>query len=105
MSTVPVIYGIDVQSLRKMIGESMRFAGLCCDSPAVIASCRTACIRLSDYRDFYVCNDGFSVQRQTKWATPGQILNREFTRIPGVLGSAVLPKDGQQPEGGCCKSS
>jgi hypothetical protein len=26
-------------------------------------------------------------------------------RIPSVLGSAILPKDGQQPEGGCCESS
>ena len=24
-------------------------------------------------------------------------------RIPSVLGNAILPKEGQQPEGGCCK--
>jgi hypothetical protein len=78
MFAVPWVYGIDVQSLRKMTGESTRFAGLCSDSPAVIAPRRTTCLKLSGYRDFSLCNDGFSVQLQTKRATPGQILNREY---------------------------
>jgi hypothetical protein len=60
-----------------MTGESTRFAGLCPDSPSVIASFRTACLKLSGYRDFSICNDGFSVQWQTKQATLEQILNRE----------------------------